>query len=233
MTPQPAGEEGLGSRMESMSNWLLFILGGFLSGSVMYCSLIPPLLTGKDVCRLSADGNPGSANVFVHCGVGVGMLCLLLDMMKGFVPVWWAASALGMDSWPFAFVMAAPVLGHAVGMLNHFHGGKCIATSFGVLAALLPFSQLVFLLAITYIFFSTLVKIHPNSRRSIVTFAVLAAGAIILDGKRCLPIAVGCCMLAVTVIIKHVESIRALEQAGQTEDTLTAGQEAREKSQPM
>ena len=40
-------------------------------------------------------------------------------------------------------------------------------------------------------------------------------------------------MLAVTVIIKHVESIRALEQAGQTEDALTAGQEAREKSQPM
>ena len=154
-------------------------------------------------------------------------------MMKGFVPVWWAAQTLGMDSWPFAFVMAAPVLGHAVGMLNHFHGGKCIATSFGVLAALLPFSQLVFLLAITYIFFSTLVKIHPNSRRSIVTFAVLAAGAVILDGKRCLPIAVGCCMLAVTVIIKHVESIRALEQAGQTEDALTAGQEAREKSQPM
>ena len=57
MTPQPAGEEGLGSRTESMSNWLLFILGGFLSGSVMYCSLIPPLLTGKDVCRLSADGS--------------------------------------------------------------------------------------------------------------------------------------------------------------------------------
>ena len=233
MTPQPAGEEGLGSRTESMSNWLLFILGGFLSGSVMYCSLIPPLRTGKDVCRLSADGNPGSANVFVHCGAGVGLLCLFLDMMKGFLPVWLAARALGMDAWPFAFVMAAPVLGHAVGMLNHFHGGKCIATSFGVLAALLPFSQLVFLLAITYIFFSTLVKIHPNSRRSIVTFAVLAAGAVILDGRRCLPIAVGCCMLAVTVIIKHVESIRALEQAGQAEDALTAGQEAREKSQPM
>ena len=61
----------------------------------------------------------------------------------------------------------------------------------------------------------------------------LAAGAVILDGRRCLPIAVGCCMLAVTVIIKHVESIRALEQAGQTEDTLTSGREAREKSQPL
>ncbi|MGN0745970.1 MAG: glycerol-3-phosphate acyltransferase [Aristaeellaceae bacterium] len=217
-----------------MLSWFLFILGGFVSGSVMYCSLLPPMLTGKDVCSLSADGNPGSANVFVHCGVRVGLLCLLLDMMKGFVPVWWAARSLGMAEWQFAFVMAAPVLGHAVGMLNHFHGGKCIATSFGVLAALLPYSQLVLLLAIVYIFFSTLVKIHPNSRRSIVTFMVLAAGAIILDGKRCLPIAVGCCMLAVTVIIKHVESIRALEQAGQTEEALAIpGGESREKSQPM
>ncbi|MGN0971938.1 MAG: glycerol-3-phosphate acyltransferase, partial [Aristaeellaceae bacterium] len=167
-------------------------------------------------------------------GVGVGLLCLLMDMMKGFVPVWLCARALGMAEWQFAFVMAAPVLGHAVGMLNHFHGGKCIATSFGVLAALLPYSQLVLLLAITYIFFSTLVRIHPNSRRSIVTFTVLAAGAIMLDGKRCLPIAVGCCMLAVTVIIKHVESIRALAQAGQAEDALpVAGNESREKTQQM
>ena len=228
-----AGEKGPGTGSGgNMINWLAYMVGGFLSGSVMYCSLLPPLLTGKDVCALSDDGNPGSANVFVHCGVGMGLLCLALDMLKGFVPVWLAARSQGVEAWPFAFVMAAPVLGHAVGMLNHFRGGKCIATSFGVLAALLPSSRLVFVLAMVYILFSTLVKIHPNSRRSIVTFAVLAAGAVMLDGRRCLPIAMGCCLLAATVIIKHVESLRALEQTGQAEDTLPAG-ESPAKERPM
>ncbi|MGN0779451.1 MAG: glycerol-3-phosphate acyltransferase [Aristaeellaceae bacterium] len=209
--PAQGTGRSLSEQVTLMWMWLVFIGFGFLSGSVMYASVVPPLLTGKDVCQLSDDGNPGAANVFMYGGVWMGMLCLMLDMMKGFVPVCWAARSMGMQAWPFALVMAAPVLGHALGWLNHGCGGKCIATSFGVLAALLPESGMVFLLAAVYILLSTLVKVNPHSRRSIVTFGVLAAGAMLLEGRRCWPVALGCVMIALTVVVKHVESIHALE----------------------
>ena len=63
------------------------LCGARVSGSVLYCRFVPLLLLKKDICALSPDKNPGAANVFVHCGVPMGLLCLVLDMAKGGVPV--------------------------------------------------------------------------------------------------------------------------------------------------
>ena len=59
------------------------IAGGFLLGGVMFSRALPKLLTGKDVCALRTDKNPGAANVFAVCGVPMGLLCLALVMLKG------------------------------------------------------------------------------------------------------------------------------------------------------
>ena len=60
---------------------------GFACGGVMFCRFMPLLLAKKDITKLSSDGNPGSANVFINCGIPLGLLCLFLDMFKGFLPV--------------------------------------------------------------------------------------------------------------------------------------------------
>ena len=112
------------------------IAGGFLLGGVMFSRALPKLLTGKDVCALRADKNPGAANVFAVCGVPMGLLCLALDMLKAYLPVSLAARYLDTQSVWFALAIAAPVLGHAVGVFNGFHGGKCIASAFGAMLAL-------------------------------------------------------------------------------------------------
>ena len=112
------------------------IAGGFLLGGVMFSRALPKLLTGKDVCALRADKNPGAANVFAVCGVPMGLLCLALDMLKAYLPVSLAAQYLDTQSVWFALALAAPVLGHAVGVFNGFHGGKCIASAFGAMLAL-------------------------------------------------------------------------------------------------
>lgn len=193
--------------MRALMPWLVYLLIGFLSGSVMYCSVVPKLLCGVDVAAESDDGNPGSANVFIHCGVGIGMLCLILDIAKGFLPVFLAQRVLDMGKLYFSFVMAAPVLGHAVGLFNDFQGGKCIATSFGVLLAVVRASRICLLLAGLYILFSTVVKINPNSRRSIVTYTLFAALSLLsgfLWGN--VPIMFGCCLISVTVIIRHLKA---------------------------
>lgn len=192
--------------------WGIFITLGFFGGSIMFCKLLAEWLCGKDICRLSDDGNPGAANLFIHCGVGAGMLGLALDMLKGFLPVFLAYRHFGVSDPAFAVVMMAPVLGHAIAPLNHFKGGKCIATSFGVLIALLPTTRIGLVLAAVYILFSTIVKIQPNSRRSIFAFSIfLFISLPVLLYKHMAAVAFGCAMISLTAIYKHVIAERHSE----------------------
>lgn len=184
--------------------WCILISGGFFNGSVMFSRLLPLLITGKDVSAESDDRNPGAANAFSACGVALGMLCLLLDMLKGFLPVLLGRLFLNTNNLLFALVIVAPVLGHAIAPLNRFHGGKCIATSFGVTIALMPKCLAAPILALLYILFSTLIRVKPHRRRSIVTFglfALLIVPPLLYAGKT--SYALGCAVIALTAIYKH------------------------------
>ena len=190
--------------MNELVTTLLYAALGFLSGSVLYCRFVPLLLLKKDICALSPDKNPGAANVFAVCGVPMGLLCLALDMLKAYLPVSLAAQHLDTQSVWFALALAAPVLGHAVGVFNGFHGGKCIASAFGAMLALaltgVSLSGLL-LLAGLYIFFSVAVKIRPHRLRSMLVFALHGEGAL----------ALGCGMIAVTGVLRHTRRFCVLE----------------------
>lgn len=184
----------------------ILIIGGFLLGSVMFSQLLPKLLMGRDVCKLGSDHNPGSANAFINCGIPMGLLCLSMDLLKGFLPAFIACKLIDTNLMCFSLIMTAPVLGHAIGLFNHFHGGKCIATFFGVLLGILPVSKSVFLLAMLYIFFSICVKIRPNRYRSIVTFTLYGIISVFLFlRKGRISLAGGCLLMSLTAIAKHTE----------------------------
>ena len=70
--------------------YLLFALAGYVSGSIMYSYLIPKLFCGVDIVKEGEDHNPGMTNVMRCVSVKLGVLCLLLDVAKGFVPVFLA-----------------------------------------------------------------------------------------------------------------------------------------------
>ena len=194
--------------------WLCFIIGGFLLGSILFSKLIPKITIGKNICELGSDGNPGAANVFMKCGKGLGAICLAADMLKGFLPVFSAYLLLDFKSYLFALVMIAPVSGHALGIFNDFHGGKCIATSFGVLIGILPITRVGFLLAALYIIFSTLLKINPNSRRSIISFLLFGISAlIILICQNLYNIAFGCAIISTIAIVKHLPIFAKTQKA--------------------
>lgn len=193
-----------------------FILGGFLSGSVMYSRLVPLLSTGKDVAALGADRNPGASNVFLNCGIPLGLLCLACDLLKGFLPVFWAVHMVDIRLLAFAAVLSAPVLGHALAPLNHFHGGKCISTAFGCLLALLPVTRIVFVLAGLYIFFSVIVKINPTRYRSLLTFALFGviAGVYFAANSRH-SLGIGCSVIAVTAVLRHTKYLSYIPEEQQ------------------
>lgn len=200
--------------IKNISIYLGIILFGFLLGSVPFSYLLPKIVLKKDICKLSDDHNPGAANVFKLCGPLMGMLCLIFDMGKGFIPVFGTYKLSMINNILFSFVMIAPVLGHAIGLFRHLKGGKCIATAFGVLVALLPETRIGLVLAGVYILFSTVFKITPNSRRSIAAFSVFGVTSFIIlicEGR--FSIAFGCVCISIIAIYRHKISDAASSEA--------------------
>ena len=184
---------------------ILFSIAGFLSGGVLYSYHVPKLLCGVDVVADSPDHNPGMTNAMKLCGVPVGMLCLALDMAKGFLPVFAALRFLRIEDPWLAPVLAAPALGHALAVFYPFAGGKAVAVSFGVLLGLLPQSAAVLALIVPYLLFSTIIVIRPNERRTVISFFCMAmlclVGAVFVTHR--MGIALGASIVAVTAMWKN------------------------------
>ena len=100
--------------------YIFYMVVGYLAGSMLFALEYPKIFKGVDVRRLSEDGNPGTYNAFVYGGIGCGILTLLSELAKGFMPVFLCGRQLGMDSLWFAGVMAAPVAGHAFSIIFFF-----------------------------------------------------------------------------------------------------------------
>lgn len=178
-----------------------YMIGGYLSGSVLYSYLIPRYLKHVDITEKSTDGNPGTANAFTYAGIPVGILVLCMELLKGYLPVHLAMTHVDSSRWCFALILVAPVLGHAYPAFQTKKGGKAIAVSFGVLLGLTPFWLPVLSLAFWYLFFSLVLVIDPHFYRSVCTFALFCVSVI---GKVALnSIGLGCCLISAVVIRKH------------------------------
>jgi glycerol-3-phosphate acyltransferase PlsY len=117
----------------------LVVLGwfavAFICGSLPFSVWIGRWRLGLDIRRYG-DGNPGTANVFRAGGRVWGVVALVLDFIKGAIPVGLAQWYAGLSGWPLAVIAIAPILGHAYSPLLGFHGGKALAVSFGSWAGL-------------------------------------------------------------------------------------------------
>ncbi len=115
--------------------WLVWTGLAYLSGSVPYSLLIGRLASGVDIRRYG-DHNPGATNVLRASGWGWGLAAMLLDGLKGAVPVGLAWFFAGVRGWQILPVALAPILGHAISPWLGFRGGKAVAVTFGIWAGL-------------------------------------------------------------------------------------------------
>ena len=120
---------------------LLFVIG-YLLGSVPV-GFILGLRSGIDV-RESGSGNVGATNVARVVGKRQGILTLIADTAKGFLPVI-LAMQLGASLPATILVGTAAFLGHLYPIFLKFKGGKGVATALGVFLALAPMATLVLL----------------------------------------------------------------------------------------
>jgi glycerol-3-phosphate acyltransferase PlsY len=114
---------------------ILWILVAFLMGALPLSVWLGRLALGLDI-RQYGDGNPGAANVWRAAGPRWGLLAVLLDFLKGFLPVGLANYVFGLEGVVLAAVATAPILGHAFSPFLRFNGGKALAVTFGIWAGL-------------------------------------------------------------------------------------------------
>ncbi|HOV68865.1 MAG TPA: glycerol-3-phosphate acyltransferase [Clostridia bacterium] len=178
------------------------VLLGFLSGSIMYSYLLPKLFYNKDSRDYGEDRNPGGANAIKAVGPAVGLICILLDVLKAFIPVYFGVRICGTDSAEIVLVACAPVLGHAFSPFLHFKGGKAIAAAYGSMLALSAFTYAVFFMTATMAIFTFVIVVAPDSAR-IVLSMVLVSLLVLLKGEY-FWINIAIIAVSAIVIYKHV-----------------------------
>jgi glycerol-3-phosphate acyltransferase PlsY len=122
-------------------NTVVFILLAFLLGSIPTGYLVARA-KGVDI-RQHGSGNIGATNVFRTLGKPLGVFVFVIDALKGFAAVWLALRFGGSSAWPGILAAVAVIAGHNYTPWLGFKGGKGIATSAGVLLALMPWAVLI------------------------------------------------------------------------------------------
>jgi glycerol-3-phosphate acyltransferase PlsY len=131
--------------------YILAAISGYLLGSIPTGFLVGKV-RGVDI-RSVGSGNIGATNVVRTLGKPAGGFVLLADALKGWLAVVVTATLLSRWFSPTASIKTvetyriiagtAAILGHNFTCWLHFKGGKGIATSAGVLIALVPLAVLI------------------------------------------------------------------------------------------
>jgi glycerol-3-phosphate acyltransferase PlsY len=110
---------------------IYWFLVGFIAGSIPFSLWVGKIAIHTDI-RTVGDGNPGGTNVWKAGGRFWAILAVLLDGFKGAIPVGLAYYVYKINGWMLIPVALAPLLGHMFSPFLKFHGGKGLATTFGI-----------------------------------------------------------------------------------------------------
>ena len=113
-------------------------LAAYLIGSLSFAVIVSRAMGLSDP-RSYGSGNPGATNVLRSGNKLAAVLTLVLDALKGWLPVFLVArfgEPYGLGEGAMAMVALAAFLGHLWPVFFRFRGGKGVATAAGVLLAL-------------------------------------------------------------------------------------------------
>lgn len=114
---------------------MLVALISYAFGNLSFARYISKIKK-NDITRLGS-GNPGSTNMLRNFGFKIGVLNLILDMLKGFVPT--LITYFIFKSEVMVYIAGVSVIvGHIYPVIYRFKGGKGIATMIGVFFATEP-----------------------------------------------------------------------------------------------
>jgi glycerol-3-phosphate acyltransferase PlsY len=201
--------------------WALLIPLAFLSGSIPFGLLIARA-RGIDI-RKHGSGNIGATNVWRVLGRGPGLLCFVLDVLKGLAPTllagWWAGLLNSnirepRQSWLWLAVMAAPILGHMFTPFAGFRGGKGVATALGAMLGVFPWLTVPALICLAIWLAAAAVTRYVSAASCVAALALpLCVAALHRDrilSPGLFPFLLVTSVLAALVIFKHRANLRRL-----------------------
>ncbi|MGB0992964.1 MAG: glycerol-3-phosphate 1-O-acyltransferase PlsY [Akkermansiaceae bacterium] len=211
----------------------------FLAGSIPFGLLIAKA-KGVNI-RDHGSGNIGATNVLRVIGKPYGIACLILDFLKGFLPTLLAISIYLIQGREAQFAISSleslattfhsediwkgqtfviltglfAILGHNYSPWIGFKGGKGIATSGGVLVALMPVGVLVLLVVWVLLFFTTrYVSVASIGAAIAVPFTVLYGSyrhGYLAEGSWNKPLFIFSIVIALLAVWRHRSNIVALK----------------------
>lgn len=185
---------------------LLAVLIAYAIGSLSFAVLISRSMGLADP-RSYGSGNPGATNVLRSGNKAAAVLTLLLDALKGYLPVLAAlllAPRFGWGETTVAFVGLAAFIGHLWPVFFRFQGGKGVATAAGVLLALNPVlgaATLATWLIVAFFF-------RYSSLASIVAAAFAPFYELLIWGAS--PMVLSISVMSLLLIWRHAGNIRKL-----------------------
>lgn len=154
----------------------LLIVAAYLLGSIPTALWVSKLFFGIDI-REHGSKNMGASNAFRVLGPWFGLFVLLVDMGKAILAVLLANEVnvtdwLGKELmlWQFVFGLIA-VAGHIFPVFAGFSGGKGVASLFGVVLAIQPWTAIICIVAFLAVVLVTR-YISLGSLTAVVVFAV-------------------------------------------------------------
>jgi glycerol-3-phosphate acyltransferase PlsY len=185
--------------------WLwnvLAVIAAYLIGSLSFAVIVTRAMGLTDP-RTYGSKNPGATNVLRSGNRTAALFTLLLDALKGFLPVL-AVRALGFGEGVAAAVGLAAFVGHLFPVFFRFHGGKGVATAAGALFAIDPLLGGATLA--TWIIIAAFFRY--SSLASIVAAVFAPFWHLLTDGAG--PIALALLAIALLLIWRHEANLKRL-----------------------
>ncbi len=190
---------------------LLFV--SYLLGSVPSSYILGKLLRGVDL-RQHGSKNVGFTNAFRCLGWKIGIIVLIFDIIKGFIPSFLFSKFLNIpEGWlsihenSGLLFGSAAIIGHMYTIFLNFKGGKGVATSVGVFLALTPIPLVITLtVSVSLIFITKFVSLGS------ITGSVLLPIMILIFNSQQKAVFIISIILGLFIIYKHKENLKRLIQ---------------------
>lgn len=197
--------------------WPTAVVVSYLLGSIPF-GLLLGKIKGVDL-RTLGSGNIGATNALRQLGTTIGIACFILDVGKGVLPVLLAGIWLGTlnsdgftstQAWWWVATACAAVTGHMFSVYLRFRGGKGIATTFGAMLALYPFTTIPALLSLGIWILSLLITryVGVSSCIAVISLPLLIAWRAVQDNDSnawvtVSPFLLLTSLLMLVVLVKH------------------------------
>ncbi|NKX21460.1 glycerol-3-phosphate 1-O-acyltransferase PlsY [Alteromonadaceae bacterium A_SAG2] len=179
---------------------LLMIAVAYLFGSLSSAVVISQLFGLPDP-RTAGSKNPGATNVYRLGGRVPALLVLVMDILKGTIPVY-GSYFLGIEPIMLGVIAIFACLGHIFPLYFGFKGGKAVATAFGAMLPIgLDLAGLLILSWVVVVFLT-----GYSSLGALIAVSLAPLFTFLIKPLYTLPVA----MLSLLIILRHKDNIARL-----------------------